>query len=69
MTLDFTTIVTAIGEMLLSLFTNLSAIFYTPATGDTQGQLTFIGWIAFFVLIVNIAIRLVNWIRSLIARR
>lgn len=66
-------IASAIGEMFISLFTSVSAIFYTPGsgTGDTAvpGQLTFIGVLALVVLFIGLCMLLANWVRSLIARR
>lgn len=65
----------AIGDMFISLFESVSAIFYTPGTpavGDTAavpGQLTFIGVLALMVLFIGLCIMLANWVRSLIARR
>lgn len=65
----------AIGDMFISLFESVSAIFYTPGTpavGETPavpGQLTFIGILALMVLFIGLCIMLANWVRSLIARR
>lgn len=77
--MDFMTqlpaIAKAIGDMFISLFQSVSAIFYTPGTpavGDTAavpGQLTFIGVLALMVLFIGLCIMLANWVRSLIARR
>lgn len=75
--MDFLTqlpqIATAIGEMFVQLFTAVSTIFYTPAsgTGDAAvpGQLTFIGILALVVLFIGLCMMLANWVRSLIARR
>lgn len=77
--MDFMTqlpaIAKAIGDMFISLFESVSAIFYTagtPAIGDkaaVPGQLTFIGVLALMVLFIGLCIMLANWVRSLIARR
>lgn len=75
--MDFLTqlpeIAQAIGEMFIALFQSITTIFYTPASGSGEsavpGQLTFIGGLAIMVLLVGLCIALVNWVRSLIARR
>lgn len=67
---QITEIASAIGTMFVSLFQSVSAIFYTaPTTEGGTGELTFIGVLALMVLFIGLAIMLVNWIRSLIARR
>lgn len=69
------TIAKAIGDMFISLFESVSAIFYTPGTPSVgenpavAGQLTFIGILALMVLFIGLCIMLANWVRSLIARR
>lgn len=63
----------AIGDMFVSIFTSVSGIFYTPASGSgaeaVPGQLTFIGVLALVVLFIGLCMLIANWIRSLISRR
>lgn len=65
----------AIGDMFVSMFTSVSAIFYTPGTpavGETPatpGSLTFIGILALVTLFIGLCLMIANWVRSLIARR
>lgn len=66
---QFADIATAVGNLLVSLFTSITSVFYTPAVGETPGQLTFIGVMAIVVLCVGLALLVLNWIRGLIARR
>lgn len=62
-----------VGQFFVKLFTILSQIFYTPASGTgadaVAGGFTFIGQITLTSLFVGLCILLVNWIRSLIVRR
>lgn len=65
----------AVGDMFISLFECVSAIFYTPGTpavgelAAVPGKLTFIGILTLIVLFIGLCIMLANWVRSLIARR
>lgn len=71
--MDFITqlpnIAQAVADMFVSLFSALSAIFYTPATTGAEaspGSLTFIGVLTIIVLFIGLCLMLVNWIRSLV---
>lgn len=66
---QFGDIASAVGELLVKLFTSISSVFWTPAAGESPGQLTFVGVIAIMVLCIGLAIIVLNWIRGLIARR
>lgn len=66
---SFADIAKAVGDLLVSLFSSISTVFYTPASGDTAGSLTFIGVMAIVVLCVGLAILVLNWVRELISRR
>lgn len=67
--IDFTSVVQAVTQTLTTLFTSIASIFYIPASGDTPGKLTFVGWMCVFVLVISLALLLLNWIRGLISRR
>ena len=66
---DFTNVVQVVTQTLTTLFTSIANIFYTPGTDGYPGQLTFVGWMCVFVLIISLALLLLNWIRGLISRR
>lgn len=63
------TIVTAFVTLLVSLFTQVASVFYTPGTGSDTGQLTLVGTL----MLISIGTGLVMWgiyfIRSLIRIR
>lgn len=63
------TIAGSVADMLVKIFTSISSIFYTAAEGGGSGSLTFIGAIALVVLFIGLSLQLVNWVRSLVARR
>ena len=67
--IDFTSVVQAVTQALTTMFASITGILCTPATGDTPGKLTFVGWMCIFVLVISLALLLLNWIRGLISRR
>lgn len=66
---ELAAIAAAVGEMIVSLFQSLASVFYTPGADGAAGELTFLGYILFFGVIVGLVILLINWIRGLIGRR
>lgn len=66
---DLAAIATAVGDMIVSLFQSLASVFYVPGEGGAAGELTFLGYILFFGVIVGLVILLINWIRGLISKR
>ena len=66
---DLAAIASAVGEMIVSLFQSLASVFYVPGEGSNPGQLTFLGYVLFFGVIVGLVILLINWIRGLISKR
>ena len=66
---ELAAIASAIGDMIVSLFTSLASVFYTPGVGGESGSLTFLGYVLFFGVIVGLVVMLINWIRGLISRR
>lgn len=66
---ELAAIASAIGDMIVSLFTSLASVFYTPGVGSEPGSLTFLGYVLFFGVIVGLVVMLINWIRGLISRR
>lgn len=66
---ELAAIASAIGDMIVSLFTSLASVFYTPGVDGAAGSLTFLGYVLFFGVIVGLVIMLINWIRSIVSRR
>lgn len=66
---ELAAIASAIGDMIVSLFTSLASVFYTPGVDGASGELTFLGYVLFFGVIVGLVIMLINWIRSIVSRR
>lgn len=66
---ELASIATAVGQMIVSLFSSLGSVFYTAGADGTAGELTFLGYVLFFGVIVGLVILLINWIRGLIGRR
>lgn len=66
---ELAAIASAIGDMIVSLFTSLASVFYTPGVDGAAGELTFLGYVLFFGVIIGLVIMLINWIRGLISRR
>lgn len=63
------TIITAFVSLLVSLFTQVASIFYTPGAEGASGELTLVG----LLMLISIGTGLVMWgiyfIRSLIRIR
>lgn len=57
-------IVSSFVTMLVSLFESVVDIFYTPGTGDTQGELTIVG----VLMLIGLGTGLVIWAFSYIRR-
>lgn len=49
---------------LTGLFSDITALFYTPGTGDAAGSLTFVGTMAVIMAGVAILLLVFNLIRS-----
>ena len=59
----------AVVTFLISLFTKITALFYTPGTGDAAGSLTFVGTMAVIMAGVAILLLVFNLIRSFFPMR
>lgn len=58
---------TSVVEWLVSIFSGLTGVFYTPPTTDVgTGELTFLGVLAIVALTVGIAFIVIKWISSFI---
>ena len=60
---------TQVGEWFSTAFTNLIPIFYTTASGEASGQLTFVGVLAVAGLALASAGMLFMWIRDFLRFR
>lgn len=58
---------TAFGEWLSGAFGDLMPIFYTPASGEAEGQLTIIGVLTVCGLALSVALLIFNIIRSFLS--
>lgn len=66
---EISAIITSFVDLIVSLFTNVVTIFYTPASGSDPAQLTVVG----SLMLIGLATGLVLWgfhyVRSLIRVR
>ncbi len=65
----FTEVWQSLVTFLTGLFTNISALFYTPASGSGSGSLTFIGTLALITAGVSLILLVFNLIRSFVVAR
>ena len=65
----FTEVWQALVTFLTGLFTNISGLFYTPASGSGNGSLTFIGTLALITAGVSLILLVFNLIRSFVVAR
>lgn len=65
----------AIADMIVTVFTSISSIFYTPGTpavgeaAAVSGEITFIGVMCLMVLFIGLAFLILNWVRGLLSKR
>ena len=64
-----TTVWTAIVQFIVGLFGDISALFYTPASGSESGSLTFIGTLAVIMAGVGLLLLVFNLIRSFLTAK
>lgn len=69
MTSVFTSVWSEIVTFLVSLFSQISGLFYTPASGSGSGSLTFIGTLALITAGVSLVLLVFNLIRSFLVAR
>lgn len=62
-------IATAVADTIVTVFNKVSSIFWTPAVGETAGQITFVGYLAIAGLAITIITFAIRWIMRLINRR
>lgn len=55
-----------VGTLMAKVFEAVVKIFYVAGTGDTAGQLTFIGWLSLIGVVTSIFFFGFNYIRKLI---
>ena len=64
-----TTVWESVVTFLTGLFSDVTALFYTPGTGTTPGSLTFVGVMAVIMAGVAILLLVFNLIRSFFPMR
>ncbi len=62
-------IATSVADTVVTVFNKVSAIFWTPAVGETAGQITLVGYVAIAGLAITIVTFAIRWIMRLINRR
>lgn len=62
-------IVSGFASLIVSLFTSVASIFYTPGVGDASGQLTVVGVLMLMSIGTGLVIWGIRFIRSLIRVR
>lgn len=62
-------IVQAFTTLLVSMFSSVVSIFYTPGTGNAAGELTIVGTLTLIALGTGLVMWAIYWIRSLIRVR